>query len=56
MDVKKLIKALQKLPKDLPIRTDNIYLNEENQWITHVECSKKGESGYEIQGEVRLLT
>ncbi len=56
MNVKELIEELKNLPQDLPIRTDNRYLEGENEWIDGVECSRTGESGYEIEGEVRLLT
>ncbi len=56
MNVKELIQELKKLPQDLPIRTDNRYPEGENEWIDGVECSRTGESGYEIEGEVRLLT
>ena len=56
MNVKELIEELKKLPQNLPIRTDNRYPEGENEWIDGVECSRTGESGYEIEGEVRLLT
>ena len=56
MNVKKLIEELKKLPQNLPIRTDNRYPEGENEWIVDIECSRTGESGYEIEGEVRLLT
>ncbi len=56
MNVKELIEELKNLPQDLPIRTDNRYPEGENEWIDGVECSRTGESGYEIEGEVRLLT
>ena len=56
MNVKELIEELKKLPQDLPIRTDNRYPERENEWIVDIECSRKGESGYELEGEVRLLT
>jgi hypothetical protein len=56
MNVKELIQELKKLPQDLPIRTDNRYPEGENEWIVDIECSRTGESGYEIEGEVRLLT
>jgi len=56
MNVKELIQELKKLPQDLPIRTDNEYPDGENEWIVDIECSRTGESGYEIEGEVRLLT
>ena len=54
--IKKLIEELKKLPQNLPIRTDNRYPEGENEWIVDIECSRTGESGYEIEGEVRLLT
>ncbi len=56
MNVKELIQELKKLPQDLPVRTDNRYPNGENEWIENVEYSETGQSGYEIEGEVRLLT
>lgn len=56
MNVKELIQELKKLPQDLPVRTDNQYPNGENEWIESVEYSETGQSGYEIEGEVRLLT
>ena len=56
MNVKELIQELKKLPQDLPVRTDNQYPNGENEWIESVENSETGHSGYEIEGEVRLLT
>tara|TARA_R110002073_G_scaffold288743_1_gene453567 strand:- start:7 stop:198 length:192 start_codon:yes stop_codon:yes gene_type:complete len=56
MNVKELINKLKELPEDLPIRTDNRYPEGENEWIIDLECSETGQSGYEIEGEVRLLT
>ena len=56
MNVKELIEELKKLPQDLPVRTDNQYPNGENEWIESVEYSETGQSGYEIEGEVRLTT
>ena len=56
MNVKELIEELKKLPQDLPVRTDNRYPEGEYEWIDGVECSRIGESGYELEGEVRLLT
>jgi len=56
MNVKELIQELKKLPQDLPVRTDNQYPNGENEWIESVEYSETGQSGYEIEGEVRLTT
>tara|TARA_R110002074_G_scaffold234106_1_gene405941 strand:+ start:404 stop:595 length:192 start_codon:yes stop_codon:yes gene_type:complete len=56
MKVKELINKLKELPEDLPIRTDNRYPEGENEWIIDLECSETGQSGYEIEGEVRLLT
>ena len=56
MNVKELIRELKKLPQNLPVRTDNRYPNGENEWIENVEYSNTGQSGYEIEGEVRLLT
>lgn len=56
MNVKELIQELKKLPQDLPVRTDNGYPNGENEWIDSVEYSETGQSGYELEGEVRLST
>ncbi len=56
MIVKDLIRELKKLPQDLPIRIDNEYPDGENEWIVGLECSETGDSGYELEGEVRLLT
>ena len=56
MKVEDLIKELLKLPQDLPVRTDNEYPNGENEWIEGLEYSETGQSGYEIEGEVILLT
>ena len=56
MNVKELIEELKKLPQDLPVRTNNQYPEVENEWIVDIECSRTGESGYELEGEVRLLT
>lgn len=56
MNVKELINKLKQLPEDLPIRTDNRHPDGENEWIIDLECSETGQSGYEIEGEVRLLT
>jgi hypothetical protein len=58
MNVKELIKQLENLPQDLPIRVINTEKNVkafENEWVYELE-SKKGESGFEYCGEVRLLT
>ncbi len=30
--------------------------DEENKWVYGIELSEKGQSGYEMSGEVRLLT
>jgi hypothetical protein len=59
MNVKELIKKLENLPQDLPIRVVNTEENVkafENEWVYELECSETGESGFEYCGEVRLLT
>ena len=59
MIVKELINELNKVPQDLPIRVINTEKNVkafENEWVYELECSKKGESGFEYCGEVRLIT
>ena len=55
MTVKELINELNKVPKNLPIRADNLY-SPDNEWVVDVDYSIKGESGYETSGEVRLIT
>ena len=57
MNVKQLIEKLKKLPQDLPIRVEPIDENvEENVWVYDLEICEKGQSGYEVSGEVILLT
>ncbi len=57
MNVKELIEKLKELPQDLPIRVEPIDENvEDNAWVVMVECSETGQSGYEVSGEVRLIT
>lgn len=59
MNVKELIKQLENLPQDLPIRVINTEENIkafENEWVYDIDFSETGESGYEECGEVRLLT
>ena len=60
MTANDLIKELSKLSesqKDLPIRLltpkDDEYL--ENIWLFKLEISEKGSSGYEQEGEIRLI-
>jgi Ca2+-binding EF-hand superfamily protein len=56
MNVGELIEVLKKLPKTLDIRLVEEGGNDEaNIWLSEVEVSKKGESGYEEFGEVRLV-
>tara|TARA_R100001463_G_scaffold3835_2_gene15212 strand:+ start:1052 stop:1225 length:174 start_codon:yes stop_codon:yes gene_type:complete len=55
MNVKQLIKQLENLPQDLPIRVV-MKDKDENEWLYELEYSETGESGYEECGEVRLLT
>jgi len=57
MNVKELIEKLKQMPQDLEIRVVNDNReDEENEWVYKVEFSEKGQSGYELYGEVRLLT
>ena len=49
MSAKELIELLKDCPQDLPI----IF---EDKWIEGVEVSKTGESGYEVCGEIRLMS
>tara|TARA_R100001463_G_scaffold15141_7_gene39628 strand:- start:14859 stop:15047 length:189 start_codon:yes stop_codon:yes gene_type:complete len=60
MIVKELIEKLKNVPQDLPVRCysgniDDLYVAE-NQWVTEMEISETGTSGYEESGEVRLIT
>ena len=60
MNIQELINALLKIKdKSLPIRVDldNIPygISGENLWIIGLEVSDKGDLGYELEGEVRLL-
>ena len=56
MKVKELIKTLKQCPEDLPIliAIDDQNGEIDNYFVHSVELSEKGESGYEIGGEVRL--
>jgi hypothetical protein len=60
MDVKELIEKLKELPQDLPVRAMDMYdvdaLSEPNKWVEDVEFQRTGSSGYEVSGEVVLLT
>jgi len=57
MNVKELITELKKLPQDLPIRVEPIDENvEDNAWVYDVQVIPTGVSGYEISGEVILMT
>lgn len=58
MNVQEAIEILSSLPKNLEIRLINSNeseKNEENVWLHTIEYSKTGESGYELEGEVRLI-
>ena len=48
MNVNELINLLKQCPKDLDIKVDDKH-------IRRIELSEKGESGYEVDGEVRLI-
>jgi hypothetical protein len=53
MTVEELIKELQKIEdKTLDVRTDFI----KNRWVERVEAHYKGGSGYELHGEVILIS
>lgn len=57
MNVKELIEKLKEVPQDLPIRVEPIDENvEDNAWVVLVEYSETGQSGYEVSGEVIILT
>ena len=53
MTVDELIKELQKIEdKTLDVRTDFI----KNHWLERIEVHPQGNSGYELHGEVILIT
>lgn len=61
MNGEDLLKHLQKLtPKQLkePIRLivpNDMDMDNENIWLNEIEVSEKGQSGYEVSGEIRLI-
>ena len=54
MDVRKLIKRLQ-LIEDVNIETQVFCEEDANYWLSDIEVSDTGSSGYEMIGEVRLI-
>jgi len=59
MNVKELIEKLKELPQDLPIRcwdVSNTCDDQPNQWAYDIEVHETAISGYEVSGEVVLLT
>ena len=57
MNVQELIEKLKKLPQDLPIRVEPIDEDvEDNAWVFDIQVCETGQSGYEVSGEVILLT
>ncbi len=66
MKVKHLIKLLEKCNPNSDVRAvpepfDDPLINHiisfgGNEWVVGIEESHKGESGYELEGEVRLIT
>ena len=58
MTVEKLIKRLQLIKdKSLDVRIETQTWAEEDRsfWLSNIEVSNPGSSGYEIGGEVRLI-
>ena len=57
MNIQQLINYLQSVEdKTLPIRiVKDGEVDEENYWLDKIELSDKGNSGYEIEGELRLI-
>lgn len=49
MNAKELIDLLKMCPEELDVICNDL-------WIQGVEFSEQGESGYEIGGEIRLIT
>lgn len=58
MKVRELIAELMQIEdQDLPIRIYNTDgEDEENDWVVSVEHNNTGQSGYEVSGEVILVT
>ena len=58
MKVRELIAELMQIEdQDLPIRIYNTDgENEENDWVVSIEYNNTGQSGYEVSGEVILVT
>ena len=65
MKVSDLINILKEMPEDLPVRVEScmaflpttLTLKEQaNQWVRRVEKYDTGEPGYEIEGEILLVT
>ena len=60
MNVSELIKVLNDIEdKTLPVRVlednpDNTNYNEVNYWLDDIDVANKGQSGYELNGEVVL--
>jgi hypothetical protein len=58
MTVEKLIKRLQLIKdKSLPVNIETQTFCEEDEtfWLSDIEVSNTGSSGYEMSGEVRLI-
>ena len=57
MNARELIEKLLKVPQDLPIRVEPIDENvEDNAWVYDLQVCQTGQSGYEVSGEVIILT
>ena len=58
MNVKELIEKLKKLPQNLPLKVikKNGIDDAPNEWVVDFEVHQTGQSGYEISGEVVLIT
>jgi len=57
MTVKELIKRLQECNQELEVNTFKGNSDDStNYWVTDVEEFSKGNSGYEEEGEVLLIT
>ena len=56
MKVKDLIKQLQQIEDNtLDVRVIEDNEGMDNFWLYEIEVNDKGDSGYEMQGEVRLI-
>ena len=58
MNVKKLIKALKNVPDEYKTLPVNVHIDGvvENKWVVDINLHATYASGYEVEGEITLLT